>query len=242
MALRDMKVRYRETTLGWLWAIVQPLVTVIFLAFVFQTIAQVDTSGIAPFLFGMSGYLIWGSFSNNIAHSTHLLRNSRSMIRKIYFPRILLPTSGFLVNIIETMVALILLFAAAVYYHQLDIQHPLAFITVLLAAGLVSWGISTVLAGINLRYRDVNFIIPIMLRMGLIITPIAFSVQSVPENYQIFMYLNPATAFIEILRWSLWGLEFDMMAVYFAGAWTLFMPVTGILYLNWLDRFIADVL
>jgi len=242
MALRDMKVRYRETLLGWSWALAQPLITVLFLVFVFQSIAQVPTGGVAPFLFGMSGYLIWGSFANNIAHSTHLLRNSRSMIRKIYFPRILLPTSGFLVNMIETLVALMMLFAAAFYYDQFDIQHPLALVVVLLSAALVSWGISSVLAGINLRYRDVNFIIPIILRMGLIITPIAFSVQAVPESYQLLMYFNPATPFIELLRWSLWGLECEMSAVYFACGWTLLLPMMGILYLNWLDRFIADVL
>jgi len=242
MAMRDIKVRYRETTLGWIWAVAQPLVTVIFLAFVFQTIAHVNTNDIAPFLFGMSGYLIWGSFANNIAHSTHLLRNSRSMIRKIYFPRILLPTSGFLVNMIETFVALLLLFAAAIYFNQFTIQQPIAMLAILLSAGMVSWGISTILAGINLRYRDVNFIIPILLRMGLIITPIAFSVQSVPQSYQLLMYINPATAFIELLRWSLWGLEFNIIALYFAVAWTLFFPIIGILYLNWLDRFIADVL
>jgi lipopolysaccharide transport system permease protein len=242
MALRDMKVRYRETLLGWTWALAQPIITVAFLAFVFQSIAQVPTGGVAPFLFGMSGYIIWGSFANNIAHSTHLLRNSRSMIRKIYFPRILLPTSGFLVNMIETVVALLLLFAAAIYYDQTSIAHPISFIVTLLAAGLVSWGISTILAGVNLRYRDVNFIIPILLRMGLIITPIAFSVQSAPESYQLLMYANPATAFIELLRWSLWDLELNAFAPYFAIGWALLFPVFGILYLNWLDRFIADVL
>jgi lipopolysaccharide transport system permease protein len=160
----------------------------------------------------------------------------------VYFPRALLPSSSFILNSVESLVTFVLLFILWIYYGYVLPYSIFILLLTMTGTILMSWGLSLCLSGINMRYRDFNYIIPILLRLGLIITPIAFSITEVPENWSYLLYLNPATPFIELFRFSLWGSPLSQIAIYTGLFWAVFLPFVGLYYLNYLDSYIADIL
>ena len=242
LAYRDFRVKYAQTLLGVLWAIIEPLFTAILLSFVFNKVAKANTFGINPILFGLTGMIAWNYFSNVIGQGTSSLIMAQNMIKKIYFPKIILPASKAIAALPDLLITLI--FTLIFYFltgNGLDVKllyFPLFIIlTIISAIGFGIW-----FSALNIRYRDFRHIVPFVIRMGLFVTPIAYTTQEIPEQYRWIFFLNPMTGIIEGIRWSLFGLPMNWNYFYISVFVIIILLATGFMFFNKMEKNIADII
>ena len=242
LAYRDFRVKYSQTILGGLWAIIEPLATAILLSIVFNKIAKANTYGIHPILFGLSGMIVWNYFSNVISQGSNSLIMAQNMIKKIYFPRILIPASKAIAAIPDLLIALVFtLIFYAIYWHEFTVNILFLPVFILLAI-LSALGIGIWFSAMNIRYRDFQHIVPFLTRIGLFITLIAYSVADVPEKYKWLFFLNPMTGVIEGIRWCFFGLDIDIFYFSISLAVNLLLLIVGFYYFNRMEKNIADII
>ena len=242
LAYRDFKVKYAQTILGVLWAVIEPLFTAVLLSFVFNKVAKANTFGINPILFGLTGMIAWNYFSNVVNQGTSSLILAQNMVKKIYFPKILLPASKAVAALPDLLIALVFtLIYYFLYWDNLGVNllyFPLFLIlTVLAAISLGMW-----FSALNIRYRDFRHIVPFVIRIGLFITPIAYTTMEVPEQYRWLFYLNPMTGVIEGIRWSLFGLEIQWTYFFISIFMIIFLFISGFYFFNKMEKNIADII
>ena len=242
LAYRDFKVKYAQAFLGFSWAILNPLINLILLSFVFHKVADVQTEGIPPLLFTMAGIAGWTYFAEVFTSAGDSILGAQRMIKKIYFPRLILPLSKAISALIELVIVLTLLFVLMLYY-QVSIQWETAlfplFIGLAMLAGLTGgiW-----LSALTIRFRDFKYISPVFIRIGMFISPIAYSSSAVPAKYFHLYYLNPLVGIIEGFRWCLLGTLPPPLYVIFGFVLLMLFFIAGILYFNRIENIIADVI
>jgi lipopolysaccharide transport system permease protein len=206
-ALRDISVKYKQTSFGFLWALIRPLLTMIIFTFVFGRIAKLETAGIPYPILVLAGVLPWQFFSNSFSEASNSLLNNEALITKAYFPRLILPISVILGTSLEFFICLGLLFILMIWFNVPMTINLLALPFLYLLTILVILGPSLWFASLNVKYRDLRYIIPFMLQLGLFVTPVGFSSSLVPEKWQILYHLNPLVFVIDAFRWSILGSE-----------------------------------
>lgn len=224
-AWRDIKVRYKQTVIGILWAILQPLLLMIVFSYFFGTLAKIPSNGIPYPIFVYSGLLFWNYFSTALSSSSNCLIDNENMIKKIYFPRLLLPLSTSVTPAIDFLFAFLVLFGLMFFFH-FPIHWTMIFIPVLLLLTFfVSAGIGTLLATLNVRYRDIRYALPFFIQFLLFVTPVIYPVTLVPEKFHWLLALNPMTGIIQTARsiiiggasidWALLGTSFVLTCFIF---------------------------
>lgn len=205
LADRDLRVRYKQTVLGVLWVVLQPLLGSLVFAFVFGVVARLSQPGRPYVLFAFAGLMAWTTFANILQRvSVSLLSNSQ-MISKVYFPRLILPLSTAAAALVDFCVSLAVMFAMLLVYRVWPGWGVLllpAWLAILVTMAL---GIGLLGAALLVRYRDVGHIIPVVLQLGLFMSPVALSTLVVPEKFRFVFWLNPLTGLLEAFRWSLLG-------------------------------------
>lgn len=244
LALRDILVRYKQTALGIIWAIVRPLLTLAVFVFVFGKVAHLETHHVNYSSFILSGLLPWLLFAGSLTDTALSLVNQAPMISKIYFPRIILPMSHIMVHLVDFFIGcLLLLFLLTITgnIHQVSLLAFPFFIllTLFLCAGTGFW-----LSAASIRYRDSRFIIPFLVQFGLFISPIGYSSFLLPESTQIFYFLNPMAGIIEGFRWCCFGIPHSnlMLAVTMSIIITSFIFFTGFVFFRKMERTCADII
>lgn len=212
---RDISIRYKQAILGFTWVLIQPLTTILVFTFVFGIIAQLPSDGNAPYaLLVCCGILPWQLFSTAITNSSGSLVGNASLLSKVYFPRIIIPAAGIAVAAFDFLVSLTILVALLVYFGIYP--KPQAFFTISASALLIvtfSFGFGLILASLNVRYRDIKYITPFILQVGLFISPVGFSVSVIPESLQLLYYMNPMVSVINGFRAAVIdGVEFNVTA------------------------------
>lgn len=205
LAVRDIKLRYRQTALGVVWVILQPVIGAAAVAFVFGRIAKLGAEGVSYFAFAFAGVLVWNVFSNTALKSTNALVGNTGLVSKIFFPRILLPFSTMVAGLIDFAVALgvmvILFFGGDVSLGAQLLLTPVWIAFILMCA----LGIGFFLGSISVTYRDVMQVSALAVQVFFYVTPVAYSVTEVPARLQTFYYLNPLSALFQGFRWSTLG-------------------------------------
>lgn len=205
LAWRDIRVKYAQTYIGLLWAFVNPIFNLVILSFVFGNIAKVGTDGIPQVLFTISGLTAWTYFSTLLSEAGNSIIGSQSMIKKIYFPRLVIPLSKALSGLVDFGITFICLIVIMIYYGYTPGNNILwlpLFLVLALLSGLAG---GILFSGFSVRFRDFSFIIPMIVRVGMFATPIAYSASAVPEQYKWLYYLNPMAGVVEGFRWALFG-------------------------------------
>ena len=242
LAYRDFRVKYAQTFLGVLWAIIEPLFTAILLSFVFNRVAKANTFGINPILFGLTGMIAWNYFANVVSQGTNSLILAQNMIKKIYFPKIILPASKAIAALPDLLITIVFtLIFYFIYWHRIDINFlffPIFIVLTLLSAMSLGFWFSA----LNIRYRDFRHVVPFVIRIGLFITPIAYTTLEVPETYRWIFFINPMTGVIEGIRWSLFGLSVNWNYFYISLGMTVFLFITGFIFFNKMEKNIADII
>ncbi len=242
-AWRDIKVRYKQTVIGILWAIIQPVTTMIIFTVFFGRLAKVPSEGIAYPIFVFSGLLFWNYFSISLTASSNSLVVNEGMIKKIYFPRLLLPLSTTITPLIDFAIAMVILFGMMLYYHFTPTLLGIVLLPVLILLSFLSAsGLGSLLAAINVRYRDIREALPFFIQTLFFVTPVIYPSTLVPSRYQWVLALNPMTGIIDAARAGLTGskpIDFQLLAVSAVVALALFF--TGIYYFKKIERVFADI-
>lgn len=244
LAWRDILIRYKQTYLGVAWAVLQPVLTMVVLSVVFGRFAKLPSDGAPYTILVLSALLPWQFFSNALSESSNSLVASARIISKVYFPRLIVPASAVLSGCIDAAIGLVILFAMMPFYGVVFRPHllllPLFFglsFLAALAAGI--W-----FSALNVRYRDVKYVVPFITRVGMYVTPVGFAWRSVvPAEWQFWFSLNPLVGVIDGFRWSVLGAQFEP---FWPGFWTstgviVFLLVTGLVYFRATERSFADV-
>ena len=242
LALRDFRIRYAQTFIGLLWAFINPLFTLLILTFVFGQVVQVDTGQTPHVIFTLAGLIGWTYFVTLVSEAGHSIISAQNMIKKIYFPRLVIPISKAITGLIDFAVVLACFLAILLIYQYVPSKNivflPL-FLIMVLVTGLTGgiW-----ISALTTRFRDFQHIVPFLLRIGMFATPIAYSTSSVPEKYQTLFQLNPLVGLIEGIRWSIIGGNSPGKEVFLSFAIILVVFVLGIFYFNKVEKTMADVL
>lgn len=242
LALRDIKVRYKQTVLGVMWAVIQPLATMVIFTLLFGKLAKIPSDGMPYPVFVFSGLLAWNFFQASVSSGGSSLLSAGSMITKVYFPRLIIPLASIGVSIVDFIISfVILLFLMFLYSVSLTWQVmfvPVFFIGLaLLAVGLSAW-----LSAVTVVYRDFRFVIPFMLQMWMYLTPVIYPISFVPQEWRWLTYLNPVVGWVEGIRASILGQPLDWVAISVSLILTLVILFFGLRHFERADRRFADVI
>jgi lipopolysaccharide transport system permease protein len=204
LAWRDIKVRYKQTALGVMWAIIRPLLTMIVFTVVFGRIAKMDMDSTTPYtIIVFAGLLPWQFFSNALTESSNSLIGNERLITKVYFPRLIIPASSIITTFIDFLISFAILLALFVVYGYVPPVQIFAMPIFWLLAFLASFGPGLYLTALNVKYRDFRYIIPFIVQFGLFISPVGYTSARIPEEYQLLYALNPIVGVIDGFRWCI---------------------------------------
>jgi len=246
LAYRDLRVRYAQTFLGLLWAFIQPATTLLIISVVFGKLVNVDTNGVPYPVFAITGISVWTYFSFVLSQSGTSLIGAQDMVKKIYFPRLVIPLSKAVVGLVDFGVAILILIALFFYYGIMPTANIIflpAFIILLIIAALA---VGIWFSALTIRFRDFQYVVPFLVQFGLYITPIAYSSQTVsnnlPEWASILFYLNPMTSIVDGFRWCLLGGSVPSDYFWLSVAVIFILFVGGVYYFKSLEKTMADII
>lgn len=243
LAGRDVKLRYRQTALGMIWVVLQPLLAAGIFSFVFGKVAHLSSGGVPYFLFSYAGLLAWNAFNNALTRaSTCLLQNSQ-LISKVYFPRLILPLSTLGSTLLDFGVALTVLIGLLMCNHIVP-RWQIALLPLWLALTLMlALGAGLVASSLMVRYRDVQYILPVLIPFLLYASPVAYGVASVPMRLRSLFLLNPLAPLLEAFRFSLLGQgQLSGMSLAYAALSAFILCFVGLLTFSAMERGFADVI
>jgi len=241
VVLRDLKLRYRQTLLGLVWVIIQPIMTMAVFALVLGKLVGVPTDGIPYPLFAYAGLLPWMFFSSAVATGATSLVASSNLITKVYFPRIILPAAAVTARLVDFGVGSLGLVALLVFY-RVPVTPVLAAIPVAVAIEfLLAVGVGALFASFNVKYRDIGFIVPVMLQLGMFITPVVYRWTLVPEAWRWTIMANPLTGIVETYRSALLGYAMPWKPLIVSVAAAVVMIVAALYQTRRMEGDFADI-
>lgn len=246
LAYRDLRVRYAQTALGLLWAFLQPLATLVILTLVFGRAVHVDTSGIPYPLFAVTGVSVWSYFSFVLKESGNSLIGAQGVVRKIYFPRLIIPLSKATVGLVDLVVVLLVMGALFIYYGRAPNWKMALALVYLFGIIIASLGVGTWVSALTIRFRDLQHVIPFAIQFGLFVSPIAYPAATVtstlPHWGQVLYFLNPMAGLVEGYRWSLLGVGGPGGLCLLSYIVTVLLFVSGMIYFRHIERSVADLI
>ncbi len=241
---RDVKVKYKQTIIGAVWVIFQPFITMVIFSVFFGKLAKMPSDGVPYPIFVYTGLLFWTLFSSSLSAASNSFTSNEGILTKIYFPRIILPVSSIVTNVVDFFIAGIILSGLMVFYHYTPLFISFWLIPLLLVMTIFSTlGIGLFLASVNVKYRDVRFILPFFIQSLLFITPVIYPVSIVSPQYRWVLGLNPMTGIIEAARAGIVGghpVDWPLLLIS-----TVSMVVycfIGFIYFKKVERYFADVI
>lgn len=239
---RDIKVRYKQTVLGAAWAILQPLLTMLVFTLVFSRMARVSSGSIPYPVFVLCGLLPWQFFAYGLVRSSNSLVEARYLLTKVPVPRLALTVSAVLSGAPDFAVALCLLLGVMTYYGITPSLGVLLVVPLILAVALTALSLGLFLSALNVRYRDVGYVIPFFTQLLFFVTPVAYPVSLVPQRWRFLYSLNPTTAIIESFRFALLrNTETAWPVLAAAGALVCIVFAASLRYFQKMERTFADV-
>jgi lipopolysaccharide transport system permease protein len=241
---RDVKVKYKQTVIGILWAIFQPFITMVVFSIFFGKFVGVPSDG-APYpIFVYAGLVFWMLFSSGLTSASGAFVSNERILTKIYFPRIILPISSILTNVVDFLIATIILFGMMVYFKYTPNMIGLLILPVLALMTIFSTlGIGLLFGSLNVKYRDVRYVLPFFIQILIFITPVIYPVSIVSERFRWILYVNPMTGVIDVARSTLLGngvVEWSMLFISIAAM--VVYCILGFFYFKKTERYFADVI
>jgi homopolymeric O-antigen transport system permease protein len=238
---RDIKVRYKQTVLGFAWAIIQPVMLMVVFSIFFGGLAKMPSDGLPYPIFVYAGLLPWTFFSNAIAGSANSLVGSVNLLSKVYFPRLVIPFSAVGGGLVDFAIATVILLLMCIWYGVGWSLNLLAAPLLVAGTVLIALGVGVFLAALNVAYRDFRYVISFMLQFWMFVTPVVYPASLVPEGWRWLLFLNPMAGFIEGFRSALLGQTFDWIAISISLAVAAAVFVIGVAYFEKVERRFADI-
>ncbi len=241
---RNILVRYKQTTIGVAWAVVQPVLTMVVFTVIFGRLAQLPSAGVPYVVLTCAAVIPWQFFANGLSAGSNSIVAAGNIVRKVYFPRIFIPLSDCLSGGLDLSISLGLLLGLMVYYDIALTWSLLLLPLFALAALLTALGASLWLCALHVKYRDIKYVVPFLIQVGLYVSPVGFMTAVVPEQWRFWYHLNPLAGVIDGFRWAILGPAFtpDWSSLALSGMVTSGLLVTGLLYFRRTERTFADLI
>jgi lipopolysaccharide transport system permease protein len=238
---RDIKVRYKQTVLGALWAILQPALTMIVFSLFFGKLAKMPSDGVPYSVFSYVALVPWTFFANGLNQASNGLVHNQNLITKVYFPRLAIPIASVLAGLLDFMLAFALMLALVAYY-QIVPGWQVVFLPMFLLLALISaLGVGLWLAALNVQFRDVHYMVPFITQFWMFATPIAYPSSLLPEPWRTLYGLNPMAGVVEGFRWTLLGVGSPGLIIAVSSLAAVSLLVSGAFYFRRMERTFADV-
>jgi lipopolysaccharide transport system permease protein len=239
---RDIKIRYKQTVLGGLWAVFQPLLAMLIFTAVFGRLAGIQTDGPPYPLFAYSGLVLWTFFANSVSMSSNSLVGNQVLVSKIYFPRIFIPLASIGALLLDLLIGLLLMFGLMIHYRwplsSGCVWIPLYIVGTLLASS----GLGLILSALNVSFRDVKYAVPFFIQMGLFVSPVIYPLSHVPARFRVFLGLNPMSGMITGFRQCVLGGSVDWRFVGASFVMSAFLFGAGLFIFRRMERRFADII
>jgi len=230
LAWRDLSVRYKQTIIGIIWAIIRPFLTMVVFTVIFGRLAKLPSDGSVPYaLLIFAGMLPWYLFSSVLSEASNSLIDNANLISKVYFPRLIVPTATVITALVDFMISLVILLGLMATYHFAPGWNMLLLPLFIFLAVLASLGPGLWASALNVKYRDFRYVIPFMVQFGMYISPVGFSSNVIPEQWRLLYHLNPMVGIIDGFRWCILDGE---SPIYWPGFLLSLVVVTFFLWLG----------
>jgi lipopolysaccharide transport system permease protein len=246
LVIRDYSVKYKQTVLGVLWAVIQPFFLMVVFSLFFGQLAKIPSDGVPYPIFNFTAMVAWTYFSTAVNTSSNSIVGSGSLISKVYFPRIFIPLTPVIAGLWDFLMAFIVLICMMFYYHIFPsimlVALPELILLIILMIFIAS-GVGMMLSALSAKYRDIRYTIPFLIQFWMFATPIVYPASMIPQKYRMIYALNPMTGIIEGFRSALLGrnaFPWDMVAISLVVSIVIFL--IGAAYFKWVERFFADVI
>ena len=239
---RDIKVLYAQTVLGLCWAILQPLIQIVIFTIVFGKVAKISTDGIPYILFSTVAIIPWTYMSQAITQSSQSLVLGQNMLGKVYFPRLIFPIMPVLARLIDFGISILLILGVALYYRVLPTWNLLLFPLFVVFMMSIGAGVGMWLSAMAIRFRDVKFAMPFVVRMLIYSAPIVYSASSIPKAYRTIYSLNPIVGVIEGFRSCLLGTPVPWQYIWPGMITAFILLISGAFYFKRMERVFVDVI
>lgn len=241
---RDIKVRYKQTLLGVAWAIFQPLISMVIFSFFFGQLAKIPSGNLPYMVFVYTGLVVWNFFSSALSRASSSLVENEELIKKIYFPRLIIPTSAVTTCFLDLAITSLIFIPLLVYFRVAP--HPLLILLLpllLLIVFLTATGLGLFLAALNVKYRDVRYILPFFIQLMMFLTPVIYPTTIIADRHKWILAVNPLTAVIEVIRNLLGGkVIFDYPSLALSFLISVTVCLFGVYYFKRTERFFADII
>jgi lipopolysaccharide transport system permease protein len=236
-----VKIRYKQTVLGFLWAIIQPLFLMVVFTLFFGRIANIPSDGIPYPLFSFAALIPWTLFAEGLTRSSTSMVNNANIITKVYFPRLIIPISGILSPLVDFTIAFIILLLMMAYYGFVPTIAIVFLPFFILLALLTSLSVGLWLSALNVKYRDFQYTIPFIIQIWLFVSPVVYPASMIPQQWQFLYALNPMSGVIEGFRWALLGTNPPQGMILISAVVVVFLLVGGLFYFKRMEQYFADV-
>lgn len=246
LAWRDVKVRYKQTALGVAWVLLQPLITIVVFSFLFGGLLKVPSGEVPYPVFAYAALLPWNYFAGALTRSSTSLVHNANLITKVYFPRLIVPISAVISGLVDFGVAFVVLIGLMRFYGITPTSAIALLPLFMLLATLTALGVGLWLSALNVRYRDVNYLVPFLVQIWMYLTPVIYGTELIPEQFRFLLGLNPMTAVVEGFRWTLLGPSIPLSQT---GPWIYTLSlgvlvvvlVSGLIFFRTTERTFADM-
>lgn len=241
---RDLKVRYKQSVLGVLWAIINPLVTTVVFAVIFGNFAKFPSDGVPYPIFSYTATLPWTFFAAALTVSARSMLTSGGMVSKIYFPRIIVPLSSIFANLADFLVGFVIMIGMLIFYKVTPTINMLWLPAFMLLATITALGVGLWFSALLVMYRDINYLLPFLTTIWMYLSPVVYASSTIPEKYRIIYSLNPMVGVIEGFRWALLGTQQSIspLMIAISTGIALLIFITGLFFFRRMERIFADMI
>lgn len=242
LTTRDIKVRYKQTVLGAGWAIIQPVMTMVVFSIIFGRFAKMPSEGFPYPVFVYAGLLPWMFFANALTRAGSSVVGSAHLVSKVYFPRLIIPLSSIGTGVVDLAISTAVLFVIMLYFGVEWSANLLAAPLLLVLVVFLALGVGTLIAALNVAYRDFSYLTPFLVQLWMFATPVIYPASLVPERWHWLLYLNPMSGIIEGFRSAFLGKPFDLLPIGLSLLTAIVLFVIGVLYFEKVERRFADII
>jgi len=238
---RDVKVRYKQTVVGFLWAIIQPFLKMVVFSIIFGTLAKMDSEGFPYPIFLYAGLLPWQFFASSVSRSGESIVASTNLITKVYFPRLVIPIASVGACLVDFAISFIILVILMLYYNVVPTLSMFMVLPLILATIFTALGVGMFISALNVAYRDFRYIVPFLVQIWMFLTPVIYSTGIIPENWRWLILLNPMAGIVDAYRSAILGKPFGWGNLGISMGMAVVIFLCGLMYFRKTERYFADI-
>jgi lipopolysaccharide transport system permease protein len=238
---RDVKVRYKQTVIGFLWAIIQPFLKMVVFSIIFGTLAKMDSEGFPYPIFLYAALLPWQFFAGSVSRSGESVVASANLIKKVYFPRLIIPIASVGACLVDFAISFVILIILMLYYNVVPTLSIFMVLPLVLATIFTALGVGTLISALNVAYRDFRYIVPFFVQIWMFLTPVIYSTGIIPENWRWLILLNPMAGIVDAYRSAILGKPFEWGSLGISMGIAVVIFLCGLMYFRKTERYFADI-